>query len=104
MEAVLKAAGVDDRTISYVPEVIETCRACRAWAPVKDKPQSTVDLTIKQNDKVEGDILFYKQWMIWHMLDKADRWHAGCETPGKHDHKLIEAVSINNMAANLWPL
>jgi hypothetical protein len=93
LENILKAGGIDERTISWIPDIIDTCRSCRPWQPHKDSPQTTIDLPCKQNDKVEADIMFYKTWQIWHMIDKADRWHNGVEVLGKTSVELQEAIS-----------
>ena len=88
MENILRAAGIDATTLGWIPDIIDTCRACRAWQPVSDAPQTTIDLPCKQNEKLEADILYYKLWQVWHMLDKADRWHNGTEVQGKKSPQL----------------
>ena len=57
LENLLREAGVDDVTLSWIPEVIETCRACRAWAKTPDASVASVELAEKQNEKVESDIM-----------------------------------------------
>lgn len=47
---------------------------------------------MKQNIIVEGDILFYKEHLVWHMIDRADRWHAGVEITNKQADTLCEAM------------
>eukprot|EP00973_Karenia_brevis_P059960 8344054-Karenia_brevis.AAC.1 len=79
MERIVNAAGVPSAVVAKIPGIIDTCRECRAWATPRADPTPTVELTTKQNDVVEADILFYKKVFIWHMLDRADRWHAGQE-------------------------
>ena len=96
MENLLKAAGIDDVTISWIPEIIETCRACRAWAKVPDPPTSCVELVEKQNEKIQGDIFFYKVYQVWNMLDKADRFHNGCMITDK------ESVTLQCAIARVW--
>ena len=76
MERVLEAAGAPRCVIDMVPDVVDTCRECRAWQRVGHEPNPSIELTTKQNEQVEGDILFYQTHMIWHMVDRADRWHA----------------------------
>ena len=93
MEHILKAGGIDEATLSWIPDVIDTCRACRAWQPQRSSPQTTIDLPCKQNEKLEADILFYETWMIWHMIDKADRWHNGVQVLGKSSPELQEAIA-----------
>ena len=36
--------------------------------------------------------MFYKEYIIFHMLDRADRWHAGTEVSGKTTEILCEAI------------
>ena len=36
--------------------------------------------------------MFYKTHMVWHMLDRADRWHAGIELISKDASGLRDAV------------
>jgi Fe-S oxidoreductase len=77
LEKILTAAGVPQQVIDQVPDVVETCRECRACTKPGPSPTPVVDLIVKQNEQVEADILFYKQYQIWHMLDRSDRWHTG---------------------------
>ena len=56
------------------------------------EPTPAVELATSPNEIVEGDILFYKQFLVWHMLDRADRWHAGTQVEGKTGNQLINAI------------
>ena len=53
-----------------------------------------------QNEKLEADILFYKKWLVWHMIDKADRWHNGIEIASKTPQVALSDVPVNVVAAN----
>ena len=76
MERVLRAAGCPSSVTEKVADVVDTCRECRAWQAHGPQPTPSVELATKQDEEVEGDILFYKQFPIWHMIDRADRWHS----------------------------
>ena len=52
-----------------------------------------VDLVVEQNEEVEADIMFYKDHLIWHMVDRADRWHAACEIKYKTPEEICQAIS-----------
>ena len=43
---------------------------------------------------MEADILFYKRYMVWHMLDRADRIHAATEITSKNAEALCDATDI----------
>ena len=36
--------------------------------------------------------MLYKQFMALHMIDRSDRWHAGCQIESKTTDALCEAV------------
>ena len=93
MERVLNAAGVPREVLEMVPDVVDTCRECRAWQRPKQEPAPSVELTMKQNDQVQGDIMFYKQHLIWHMVDRAERWQAAIEVPNKTTGALCDAIT-----------
>ena len=76
MERVLRAAGCPKSVTDKVADIVDTCRECRAWQSHGPQPTPSVELCTKPDEEVEGDILFYKQYPIWHMIDRADRWHA----------------------------
>ena len=92
MEKIFNAASLPQAVIAMVPHIIQTCRACRAWALSGPDVTPSVELVDKQNVEVEADILLYKTFKVWHMIDRADRWHAGCQIASKHHLELQEAI------------
>ena len=95
MEKVLRAAGLPARILSMIPQVVETCRECRAWQRPGPAITSAVDLVVKQNDTVQADILFYKIHLVWHMVDVADRWHAAVEITNKTIKEICDAIATS---------
>jgi hypothetical protein len=92
MQKVLGAAGVPQDVIAMNPSVVDTCRECRAWQKAGLEPSPSVELATQQNDYVEADLMFYKQYLVWHMIDRADRWHAAKEISNKQTATLCEAI------------
>ena len=92
MERIFRSAGLPQEILDMVPDTIQTCRTCRTWESPGQEPTPTVELVIKQDEQVEADIMFYRRHLIWHMLDRADRWHAACEIEGKQSETLCEAM------------
>ena len=37
--------------------------------------------------------MFYNQHMVWHMFDRAGRWHAGVQISSKSTESLCDAIS-----------
>ena len=83
MENLFKLSGVPQAAIAMIPQVIETCRECRPWMQKESEPTPVVEIVTQISQTVEAGILLYKSYMVWHMLDRADRWHAGCELTNK---------------------
>ena len=92
MTSVLTAAGIPQRALDMIPDVVDTCRECRAWQKTDPDVTPTLELATKRNDKVEADILFYRDYLIWHMIDRADRWHAAIVVENKETLTLVQAV------------
>ena len=100
MEKILKAAGIKPSIIALVPRIIDTCRQCRAYQRPGPHPKTTITLATDINDIVEADIMFYSDFMIWHMVDRADRWQAGVILPSKNAQDVINA--IETCWCSLW--
>ena len=94
MERILRCASVPAAVYERVAGIVQTCRECRAWASTGPDPTPTVELTTAQNEIVEGDLIFYRQYIAWHMMDRADRWHAGVQVEDKHMNTLLEALTV----------
>ena len=94
MEKILRAAGLPTQVLSMIPQVIDTCRECRAW--MKNGPSITPspNMITETNHKVEADILFYRTYMAFHLVDRADRWHAAVEVKSKTTPSLCDAISV----------
>lgn len=91
----LKAAGAPADVLDMVPEVVDTCRICRAWA----KPSASMTsnrLITEFNQEVEGDIVFSRhqgrQKMFLHLVDRAVRWCSTIELEEKTTEKLLDAI------------
>jgi hypothetical protein len=94
MERVLGAAGAPKEVLGMVPSIIETCREWRAWQKHELEVTPAVELVTGQNEFVEADIMFYKQYLIWHMLDRADRWHASTDITSKTGQSICRAIDL----------
>ena len=63
------------------------------WAKLKpDIP--TIEVVSQQNNEIEAAILFYENVSVWHMVDRADRRHAGKSIAGKAREILQGAIDI----------
>ena len=92
MERVLTAARVPAEVIGMVPGIIDTCRECRAWKKPSPDITPALELAVKQNEYVEGDLMFYKRHIILHLIDRADRFHVSREVQSKEAQELCQAI------------
>ncbi len=64
MTNILKAAGVDSTTIAIIPSIVDTCKECRAWILPGNETIPSLKLSIKFNQHIECDLMFYKDYII----------------------------------------
>ena len=93
MQTFLKRVGVPDAVLGMIPEVCSTCQVCREWQRPGNAHQTAIDLPDTFNQQVEGDIMFYDEHMIFHLLDRCTRWHAAMVLPDKTANSLMTAIS-----------
>eukprot|EP00974_Lingulodinium_polyedra_P079264 7677553-Lingulodinium_polyedra.AAC.1 len=75
MTHILAAAGVPQTTLQLVPQIVETSRACHMWAKLGHRAIATATLSVRFNERVQCDLLFYEQYIVFNMIDEAIRWH-----------------------------
>ncbi|CAE7222318.1 unnamed protein product [Symbiodinium sp. CCMP2592] len=95
LEQILKAAGVPQRILEYVPDIINTCQECRKWQRPGPSTQHTLTSSFKFNQQVEFDLLFYRTFIVCHLICRATRWHAGCAIPNKEGEAIYESICTN---------
>ena len=93
LEQILKAAGVPQRILAYVPDIINTCHECRKWQRPGSDTQHALTASLKFNQHVEFDLLFYRSFVVCHLVCRATRWHAGCAIPSKEGEVLYENIN-----------
>jgi hypothetical protein len=92
MTRVLTAAGLPKSVLDIVPDVVDTCRECRAWQKPERKTVASIRMSTKFNEHVEMDLLFYKDFIVCHFIDRTSRWHATKEVKSKTAEELFEAL------------
>ena len=94
MERIFGAASLPTIVVAMIPHIISTCRSCRPWQRPKPDITPSIELITEQNVEVEADIMFFEVFSIWHMVDRADRWHAGITVKDKSSKTLQEAIDL----------
>jgi hypothetical protein len=72
--------------------VVKTCRECRQWERPGVATQTTAFLPERFNQRVEADILFVLQYMLFHLVDACTRFHAGEVIDDKTEETLIQTL------------
>ena len=62
------------------------------WAKPGPDNQCSVDIPDTFNKQVECDLLFVHNHIIFHMLCRCTRWHAGAVIPDKTEETLTNAI------------
>ena len=92
MKHVFRCASQPKEILDMVDDIVDTCPVCRTWARPLPKSIATASVATKFNDQVEADLLFFKKFIIFHMIDRGIRWHATQEVKSKDMETLIEAI------------
>ena len=106
MTQVLRAAGITQKVLDMIPEIIQTCAECRKWQRPTHATQHALSASVAFNQHVEFDLLFYRQHIICHAICRATRWHAATVVTSKDGEILQEAlfmmwISIHGPMSNL---
>ena len=92
MTNTLRLAGISQSTLDGIVDVVKTCRECRSWETPGTATQQTLTLPDHFNQYVEGDILFWMKFMIFHFVNRCTRWHAGSDVASKTEQCLMDAL------------
>jgi hypothetical protein len=74
LTALLKSAGVSQDVIKLVPNVVSSCKVCRAWTKPTNRSVTSSRLSERFGEVVQVDLLFIESLVIVHMIDEATRW------------------------------
>ena len=95
MVNILKHAGAPKEVLDIIPSIVDTCEACRKWQRPGPDAQATSSVSENFNDIVEGDLVYYKEQPILHLVDRCTRWHAAVLVPSRTTKDLIEAIDTS---------
>ena len=95
LQRLLKAAGAPSEVLDMVPQIVDTCRICRAWVKPRDTIASS-KLVTSFNQEVECDIVFSKhqgeQKKFLMFVDRGVRWTATAEIATKSTEDLLDTI------------
>ena len=92
MTNVLKSVGLPASVLDLIPDITKTCRECRVWAQPGHDTIPAITMSIRFGQHVEGDLLFYKDRIVFHLLFRATRRHAGTEVQSEEEQELLDAL------------
>ena len=102
MTTTLKAAGVPEEIIKMIPEVVHSCRECRAWLTPKPRTIPSMRVSLRFNQHVEMDLMFYKKEVILHLIDRCTRWHSGMVLRADIDGKKKSLQNLIDGIYDCW--
>ena len=92
---VLQSAGIDEVRLLMIKPIVDTCRECRVWQKRGHEIKPSMDITIKWLEKGETDLMFYKSYIGFHVIDRALRFSGGMEIPDKFPHSLLKGYKLS---------
>jgi len=95
-ENILSAAGAPGAVINMIPDIVDTCRACRMWQKPDPKSAVTARLVEAFNEVARHDLMFASPHPGQHAHTKLDKrtepWQHLIDTC----NRLSQATIINN--------
>ena len=92
MRALLSAAGTSREVLALVSEVVDTCAVCRAWQRPGIKAVTSSNWPEAMNMIAQCDLLFYKDYVLFHMVDMTTRWTAAEVIPNRTADSILAAM------------
>ena len=92
MHKLLERAGVSPEVLALIPDIVDTCASCRQWQKPQPAAQAHVELADTFNAQVECDLMFVKQYIIMHFVDRCTRWHHALEVKSKDHEEMIFGI------------
>ena len=92
MKHILNCASQPKCVLDLVDDIVDTCQVCRTWSKPLPASVATTSVSTKFNQQVEADLMFYKKHIIFHMLCRCTRWHAGAVIPDMTEETLTNAI------------
>eukprot|EP00971_Amphidinium_carterae_P009692 191155-Amphidinium_carterae.3 len=74
MHNILKASGQPDNVLKEIDHVISSCPICRAWKSTPHRSQSTAQIPLHFNDRVQCDLLWLDSVPTLHLIDEATKY------------------------------
>ena len=100
MRTILTAAGLDEVRLAMIKSIVDTCRECRAWQKRGNEVIPSVDIPTKFNEKGECDLMFYKRFIAFHIIDRAIRLSDGGQVENKLSETLLNAYATTWVQRN----
>ena len=94
LQTLLRHAGAPSAVIDMVPEIVDTCRVCRAWASVAPRSISSGSLAVEFNVEIQFDFMFWKEKPVCHLIDVAVRFCAAQLVPDRSTTTLIKTITL----------
>ena len=92
MQKLLKKAGAPEEIIDMVPDIVDTCAACRTWSKPLPDAQASVEIADTFNYQVECDLLFVYKYIVFHAVDRCTRWHQAVVVENRKAETLVAAL------------
>ena len=92
MKTLLTAAGVPQDIMVLVQQIVDTCDICRNWSRPGPRAVTSSTVTTRFNQEVQTDLLFYKDKVVLHMIDRTTRFTVARKVESKHLDCIIEGI------------
>ena len=92
MKTLLTAAGVPQDIMLLVQQIVDTCDICRNWSKPGPRTITSSTITTRFNQEIQVDLLFFKDKVVLHMIDRTTRFTVARRIVSKHLDSVLEGV------------
>ena len=101
MTRLLSLVGVPKSVMALIPAIVDTCRICRQWARDAPAVRTAIRISIRFNQAVQGDLMFYsdetaqvvKDYIILHLICECIRFTVAEEIPDKTTETILAYIT-----------
>ena len=92
MKTLLTAAGVSPEIMVLVQQIVDTCDICRNWTRPGPRTVTSATVTTRFNEEIQVDLLFYRDKIVLHMIDRTTRFTVARRITSKHLDSVVEGI------------
>ena len=90
---ILQQAGISKDIQKLCKDIVGTCKICRKWTKVENKPMAKTRMSTSFNECIQVDVMFWKGHYVLHTIDECTRYSMLSFMKDKTTKSLCQALN-----------